>query len=627
MAWSSSWPTFLTRFLLGSLMFVLLSSVRAEVSSVLPLELTQADFLIDASATPPPDSAGWQPQTLPDAWPVNHAQAVAENASGGWYRFHFQMPATFDPLQAVYLPKLGLNAAVVLNGRGIGDGGPFQEPFGRNWNRPLLFLVPPGLLRPGENILHVRLLSNAYTQASLHSVWVGPDSLLRPRFERALFFRVTLNQTASLLIAGMGLLMLSLWWRRRQDIAYGYFGVAALIWAAQSTNLYWVKVPLATAHWEIAVNSSFQVFSAFLLISLLRFSAAGGRPLLPLLWFSVIASPLTQILAPARIYLSLTAFWHVFTLLCASASLLFLLRAAIRWHNRDAGWMAAAMGLVVILAGHDWLMHSQHFWLTRPHELLEDFYLLHYSAPLVFLAVGMIMTSRFVRVLNEFEALNDDLEGRVQAKHTQLQDSFARMRVLEMEQAVAEERERIYRDLHDDVGAKLLSLVYRAGSPESADLARAALQDLRDVVSTTQQGNLDLGAVCADWRAECEQRLSEAGISLDWTQPNNLDGFDLTQPQALNLGRILREAVSNLIKHAQARNAWVRISLDADSLSLLIRDDGVGCNGTSLRPAGRGVHNMEQRAGRIGAIFTRHNHADGGCEVRVRLPLAARPQA
>lgn len=631
MAWASSWSTFLTRFLLGSLMFVLLSSAHAELPRVLPLELTQADFRIDASATPPPDSADWQAQALPDAWPVNHAQAVAANAAGGWYRFRFQMPAAFDPLQAVYLPKLGLNVAVVLNGRPIGDGGSFQEPYGRNWNRPLLFLVPPGLLRPGENLMHVRLLSNAYTQASLHSVWIGPDSLLRPKFERALFLRVTLNQTASLLIASMGVLMLSLWWRRRQDVAYGYFGVSALIWAAQSTNLYWVEAPLTTAHWEIAVNSSFQVFSAFLLISLLRFSAAGGRPLLPLLWFSALASPLTQMLAPARIYLSLTAFWHVFTLFCASLTLIFLLRAAIKWGNRDAGLMAAAMCLVVALAGHDWLMHSQHFWLTRPHELLEDYYLLHYSAPLVFLTVGMIMTSRFVRVLNEFEALNDDLEGRVQAKHAQLQDSFFRMRALEMEQVVAEERERIYRDLHDDVGAKLLSLVYRASTPESADLARSALQDLRDVVSTTQHGNLTLGAVCADWRAECEQRLSEAGISLGWVQPNwslpSLEDLDLTPPQTLNLGRILREAVSNLIKHASASNAWIQISVEAGTLSMLIRDDGIGCDGASSRPPGRGVRNMEQRASRIGARFSRHNPADGGCEIQVWLPFVAVPEA
>lgn len=609
----------LLRLCLGILLLVWLSPLRAEA----PQTLTRADFVLAGGELPPADSAPWRAQSLPDAWPINHAEAVAANAPGGWYRLRFRMPVKFDPLQAVYLPKLGLNAAVFLNGRPIGNGGRFSEPYGRNWNRPLLFLVPPDLLRPGENTLHVRLLSHAYTQASLHPVSVGAYAVLRPKFERALFLRITLNQTASLLIAGMGVLMLSLWWRRRQDVAYGYFGVSALLWAAQSTNLYLREAPLATANWEILINSSFQVFSAFLLISLLRFATAGGRPLIPLLWFSVFASPLSQILAPARHYLAFTALWHVLTLVAAFVTLLFLLRAAIKWHNRDAGLMAAAMSLVVLLAGHDWLMHSQHFWLLRPREFLDDIYLLHYSAPLVFLAVGMIMTSRFVRVLNEFEALNDALEDRVQAKHAQLQDSFARMRALEMEQAVAEERERIYRDLHDDVGAKLLSLVYRAGTPESADLARSALQDLRDVVSTSQQDNLDLAAVCADWRAECEQRLSEAGIALDWGQPNTFDGIVLTQPQVLNLGRILREAVSNLIKHARAGQARVRIDADVDYLRLTIRDDGVGCDGVSPRPPGRGVRNMEQRAGRIGAWFSRHTHAGGGCEIQVRLPFVA----
>jgi signal transduction histidine kinase len=589
--------------------------------AALPLTLNQADFVLDAGNHPPPDSVAWRPQSLPDSWPVNHATAVAADVPAGWYRLQFRMPAGFDPLQTVYLPKLGLNAAVYLNGRWIGDGGRFSEPVARNWNRPLLFLVPPGLLQPGDNTLHLRLRSSAYTQASLHPLQIGPERLLRPQYERALFLRVTLNQTASLLIAGMGLLMLSLWWRRRQDVAYGYFGFSALIWAAQSSNLYLIDVPVATAAWEIFINSSFQIFSAFLLISLLRFTAAGGRPLLPLLWFSVVASPLTQMLVPARHYLALTAFWHVCTLVCAFVTLLFLLRAAYRWRNRDAALMAAAMSLVVVLAGHDWLMHSQQFWLARPHEFLEDLYLLHYSAPLVFLAVGLVMTSRFVRVLNEFEALNDDLEGRVKAKHAQLQESFARMRTLEMEQAVAAERERIYRDLHDDVGAKLLSLVYRAATPESADLARSALQDLRDVVSTSQQGNLDLAAVCADWRAECEERLSDAGVALDWRQSGSFEGHDLTQPQALNLGRILREAVSNLIKHAQAGQAWVEISLDAEALTLAIRDDGIGCAGNSLRPPGRGVRNMAQRASRIGATFTRESLLAGGCEIQLRLPL------
>jgi signal transduction histidine kinase len=229
-------------------------------------------------------------------------------------------------------------------------------------------------------------------------------------------------------------------------------------------------------------------------------------------------------------------------------------------------------------------------------------------------------------VLNEFEALNNDLEARVQAKHTQLQSTFDRMRDMERDQAAAEERERIYRDLHDDVGAKLLSLVYRSGTPEVADLARSALQDLRDVVSTTQPENLALEAICADWRAECEQRLRDAGIALYWTQRGEFDGLHLTQPQALNLGRILREAVSNVIKHAQAEKAQVRIDAGAGGFSLEIRDDGIGCQGDGGRPPGRGVRNMVMRAGRIGAEFSRHRPKAGGCEIRLLLPFSATPE-
>lgn len=601
-------------------------SMTAPAWAEAALELRAGEFVLAGGERPPGDDAAWRPQVLPDVWNVSHADAARRADARGWYRFRFSVAEGFDPLQAVYLPKLGLNAALYLNGRFVGDGGSFTEPYGRNWNRPLLFLLPPGLLRAGENILHVRLLSHPYTQASLNPLFVGPEKSLRPRFERAAFLRITLNQAASLLIASMGVLMLSLWWQRRQDVAYGYFGVSALIWAAQSTNLYITRAPLPTAGWEIAINGSFQVLSGFLLISLLHFSRAGGRPLIPLLWFSVFASPISQALAPSDHYLAFTAFWHVFTLLCSFATLLFLVRAAVKWRNRDAGLIALAMGLVVLLAGHDWLMHSQHFWRGRSLDFFEDVFLLHYSAPLVFLTVGLIMTSRFVHVLNEFEALNDDLEARVQVKHAQLQSTFDRMRDMERNQTAAEERERIYRDLHDDVGAKLLSLVYRSGSPEAADLARSALQDLRDVVSTTQPENLALEAICADWRAECEQRLRDAGIALDWAQRGEFDGLHLTQPQALNLGRVLREAVSNIIKHARAEKAQIQVNAGAAGMSMEIRDDGIGCQGDGGRPPGRGVRNMVIRAGRIGAEFSRHRPAAGGCEIRLLLPFSASPE-
>lgn len=603
------------RFLLLLLLFAWLAGM-ARASELPVMNFTQADFVLADSATPPPDSAPWQAVTLPDQWRLSRP-GVAGN---GWYRLHFRIARPDPGLQAVYLPKLVMNAAVFLNGEAIGDGGSFTEPIARNWNRPLFFPVPGELLRPGDNVLHVRLLGHAYTQAALHPLQLGPESTLRPTYERAYFLNITLNQTAGLLIAAVGVLTLNLWLRRRQETAYGYFGLSALVWSLQATNLYLSHVPVDTAHWEILSNAGFQIFSGFLLISLLRFIGLRQPALVGTLWFGIVAAPLSLWLAPAAWYLPLTAGWHFYTLLATLSTLALLLHAAWRGHNRDARFLVGAMGLVVLFGLHDWLIHSQHIWHGRTAWPLTDVFLLHYSAPLVFLALGLIMTGRYVSALNEYEALADKLDQHVQDKHLQLQESYARMHELETERAVTEERERIFRDLHDDVGAKLLSLVYRAQRAEDADLARSALRDLRDVVSYTGAARFTLEELAADWRSECEQRLSEAGIRLDWQSDGAAEA--LSQPQALNIGRILREAISNVIRHAAASTVTIRLEATEDALYLSIADDGRGL-AEDARPRGRGLRNMQVRAQRLGGEVVHENGDGGGCRIALRVPLAA----
>ena len=603
------------RFLLLLLLFAWLAGM-ARASELPVMNFTQADFVLADSATPPPDSAPWQAVTLPDQWRLSRPGA----AGNGWYRLHFRIARPDPGLQAVYLPKLVMNAAVFLNGEAIGDGGSFSEPIARNWNRPLFFPVPGELLRPGENVLHVRLLGHAYTQAALHPLQLGPESTLRPTYERAYFLNITLNQTAGLLIAAVGVLTLNLWLRRRQETAYGYFGLSALVWSLQATNLYLSHVPVDTAHWEILSNAGFQIFSGFLLISLLRFIGLRQPALVGTLWFGIVAAPLSLWLAPAAWYLPLTAGWHFYTLLATLSTLALLLHAAWRGHNRDARFLVGAMGLVVLFGLHDWLIHSQHIWHGRTAWPLTDVFLLHYSAPLVFLALGLIMTGRYVSALNEYEALADKLDQHVQDKHLQLQESYARMHELETERAVTEERERIFRDLHDDVGAKLLSLVYRAQRAEDADLARSALRDLRDVVSYTGAARFTLDELAADWRSECEQRLSEAGIRLDWQSDGAAEA--LSQPQALNIGRILREAISNVIRHAAASTVAIRLEATEDALYLSIADDGRGL-AEDARPRGRGLRNMQVRAQRLGGEVAQVNGDGGGCRIALRVPLTA----
>lgn len=577
------------------------------------IKLDMGEFLV-SPATTPPDRADWRPQALPDLWRNAHRIGI-ENA---WYRFQFQALPADTNVQAVYLPKLVMNAEVWVNEVKIGSGGRMEEPLSRNWNRPLLFIVPYGLIKPGANVVHIRLRGNAYTQPALFPFYIGAENQLRAKHERALFLNITLNQSATILIVAIGLLMVSLWWRRRSEPAYGYFGASALIWAAQSSNLYVRDAPLDTAYWERLFNASYQVVAALLLASVLQFIAA-WKPAYRH-WFGVllIGAPLTLAITPAAHFLQTTSFWHLVTLGAALFTLAHTLKSALSG-NREARLLVAALVLIVLFALHDWLLHSAHLWNQYVGELLGgDLTLLQYSAPLLFLAIGWIMTSRYINTLKEFERLNSELDQRVKDREAALAASYVRMKELEMTQAVVAERERIHSDLHDDVGAKLLSLVYRAESGENAELARSALQDLRDVVSQTSAGST-LEELAADWRAECDKRLSEARIKLTWDEADSLSGVQLTQPQVLNLSRILRESISNIIRHAQARQASVILKVTAGTLVLSIQDDGVG-NVTTATP-GRGLRSMAARAQKLGGSLIHYTPAGGGHGVRMEMRI------
>lgn len=185
--------------------------------------------------------------------------------------------------------------------------------------------------------------------------------------------------------------------------------------------------------------------------------------------------------------------------------------------------------------------------------------------------------------------------------------------------AVAAERERIYADLHDDLGAKLLTLIYRAESPLQADLARAILQDLRDVVTRSRGTPGTLADVLADIRAEAGQRLAAVGGELRWEQAPDLPDPVLDTGRALHLHRIVREALSNAIRHAQAHCIRIRVRRQAGELWLDVTDDGAGV--AAAPAAGTGMRSMRARAEALHGRIDWQPGTWGGAKVLLRVPL------
>ena len=140
-----------------------------------------------------------------------------------------------------------------------------------------------------------------------------------------------------------------------------------------------------------------------------------------------------------------------------------------------------------------------------------------------------------------------------------------------VEHGRTEERARIAQDLHDDIGARLLTLMYRAPNAEIEEYIRHTLQDLKTLTRGLAASDQQLSHAAAEWKADITQRLEAAGCSLQWSFSTDRD-LRLTAVQWSGLTRVLRELVNNIITHAQASQVEIRLQHEGDHLVAEGRD-------------------------------------------------------
>jgi signal transduction histidine kinase len=217
---------------------------------------------------------------------------------------------------------------------------------------------------------------------------------------------------------------------------------------------------------------------------------------------------------------------------------------------------------------------------------------------LLCLVVGWHQTSRMVRALTETEKLNRELEQRVADKHAELKQSFGRVQAMEKQTAVNEERQRIMSEMHDGIGAQLIATLelVEQGDTTSTKIAgelREVLDSLRLTVDSLEPAENDLLSVLANLRYRLEGRMTKQGIRLNW-QVSDVPRLDsLTPQQVLDILRILQEAFTNIVKHAEAKTITIATGFNDAWVFICIVDDG---RGFVTNREGRGLTNMRRRA-------------------------------
>ena len=187
---------------------------------------------------------------------------------------------------------------------------------------------------------------------------------------------------------------------------------------------------------------------------------------------------------------------------------------------------------------------------------------------------------------------------------------------------VREERHRIARDLHDDLGAKLLSGLYQNDVDQAKQAIRQAIAEMRTIVNGLLGTGVELNVVLQEFEHEVVTRLQSCGIELNWQQNLGDVPITLSYAQYRHYISMLREIISNIMKYANAQSVIIEISLLDSQLVSVICDDGNGFDGETNQSEGNGLKNLRERATELSATLHFQSLPEAkGSRVELIFPL------
>ena len=595
--------------------FALMQSLPGPPSEYLVETFQVSERGVERAVTPPYFSPQRQAMDDPPRFTAQFSRP-ADQAGRAW---------------SVFLPRFTNGVEVAVNGVVILDSR--RDPIANrpDRNTPAIAVIPSSLLRDGANTVSIRLFIWGPITGFLERVWVGPDELLRPSYHlRSLVF-VTLPVVFSSWQAILAVILGIMWVMRRHEPAYGLLAAAMAVGVAQA----FLQTPMGETTFSklnVILISSAPLESALVLTFALLFSGWKWRP-----YGWIIFAP-AALLALAGLFgnqaLSRTLYLFV-AVPTVGISLAIMAVVTARSALRRRNVASLLLGCAVTIMLTCWIVDLLSVFQMMQNRIFTA--RLSYSVMLV--AIGAGLTWRFARALNEVDGFAGRLVTQVREAEEKLKASFIREEERARAAALARERTRLMRDLHDGLGGQLVSIVALSERGNAGagigDAARAALKDLRLVIDSMDDIGGDLMLALGSWRERAMAQLRPHDITLEWraVTPQGLPVHPELRPwHVIQIVRLLDEALTNAVKHANARRITVRIETLAghDGLHrgcITVEDDGRGFDvpptdgSAGAIRAARGLRNMRNRAARCSAELVLDSCPQG---TRVRLTLPNR---
>ena len=499
-------------------------------------------------------------------------------------------------------------------------------------------MIPASVLHDGDNTISIRLFIWGPISGFLDRIWVGPDQLLRPSYDLKTLIFVTLPVVFSSWQAILAVILGIMWVMRRHEPAYGVLAAAMAVGVGQA----FLQTPMGgespLSKLNVILISSAPIESALVLTFALLFA---GWKWQRYGWVLFVPGALLALAGLLGNQALVRALFLILAVPMVGISLVIMAVVTARSTLKRPNVAGLLLGCAVTIMLTCWISDLLSVFQITPNRIFVS--RLSYSAMLV--AIGAGLTWRFARALNQVDGFAGRLVTQVREAEEKLKASFAREEERARDAALARERTRLMRDLHDGLGGQLVSIVALSergnGSAGIGDAARAALKDLRLVIDSMDDIGGDLMLALGSWRERAMAQLRPHDIALDWraVTAQGLPVHPELRPwHVIQIVRLLDEAVTNAVKHAHARCITVRIETlaSADGLDrgrITVEDDGKGFEiapdgaAAGAIKAARGLRNMRSRAARCGAELELSSCAQGtdreshqGTRVRLTLP-------
>lgn len=560
-------------------------------------------YAIQGVATEIPiEKADWSQVSLPDTW----IKRWPDYAGGVWYRINWQLNCQNNNIHheslAFTVNRITMAGKAYVNQDLIWQDKSLIEPFSRSWNKPIYSPIPPSSIQLGENSLYIYVAGVPINRPGLGEVSLGQSNDILNIYEEDTWSQRTVFIINICLSITLGAICSCIWFFRRKEKAFGWFGLSTIFWAGFVYNILATETsPLPNSYAVMQMNIVFFLGYIYCFCLFTWRFLNRSYPKIERIFLTINILLITSIiLAPYQLLPTVIAIAFYTNFLIFVINLLVVFYISSRTKSLETWLLAFAILGCIVLGILD--------LLSLLNIISYKGSTLPYSSSFIAVFLTITLSLHLTQSLKKIESFNKDLNQQIIQTTKDYKSSLQQQYQLALENDQLQTRLKLSHELHDGLGSTLTQVMTSVNYHKERALNKGEVlamlkllrNDLRQIVDVFKGNQQPLPQSPILWLAPLRHRFNilfhELSINATWHIESEWKD-EPTWPICSILYRILEEALSNIIKHSHANFVEISFQYHDDKILLQIVDNGIGFDVESIFASGVtvGLHSMKSR--------------------------------